>query len=83
MMEIDDTWKIPETHKTQMNKDLLGTLSILFFTGKVRLASERRTLTIEVLKMNQLNMATKSQLHITLAYHADQTFPERIVRITE
>ena len=83
MMETDDTWKMPETHKTQMSKDLPSTLSILFFTGKVRFASEGRALTIEVLKTSQTNVATNSQFHITLAYHADQTFQERIVRITK
>ena len=67
MMETDDTWKMPETHKTQMNKDPLGIPIILDFTGKVRLANEGRALTIEVLKTSQLNMATKRPLHITLA----------------
>ena len=80
---IDDTLKMPETHKPQMNKDVLGTLTLLVFTGKVRLASEGRALTIEVLKTSQLIMATKSQLHVTLAYHADQTFLEHIVKTTE
>ena len=74
---------MPETRKPQMNKDLPGTLTTLVFTGKVRLASKGRALTIEVLKTSQLIMATKSQLHITLAYHADQTFPEHIVKTTE
>ena len=61
-----------------MNKDSPGIHIMLDFTSKVRLANEGRALTIEVLKTNQLNMATKSEIHITMAYHENQTFPEHI-----
>ena len=58
------------------------TLIMRDFTGEVRFADEGRALTIDVLKTSQLAMATKEEVHITIAYHENQTFPDHITEIT-
>ena len=69
--------------KTQKIKDSHSTLIMLDFTGKVRFADEGEALAIDVLKTNPLNMATKTEIHITIAYHQAQDLPDRIIETTK
>ena len=76
------TEEIKETDqdKQEIKRVMAYVPIILDFTGDVRIADDGKALTIDVLKTNKLAMATKDVLHITIAYHENQVFPEHIVK---
>ena len=54
----------------------VGTPINLHFNGRVRMAANGKALTVGVAKKGHLQVATKEQLHITIAYHATMEFPK-------
>ena len=60
----------------------VGIPVILKFTGEVNISPKGKALTIGVLKTDQLSMASKELLHITIAYHASMDFPANIIEHT-
>ena len=53
------------------------------FNGEVNVSQKGKALTIGVIKTDQLSMASKELLHITIAYHASMDFPANIIEHTE
>ena len=52
------------------------------FNGEVNISLKGKALTIGVIKTDQLSMASKDQLHITIAYHTLMDLPANIIEHT-
>ena len=79
----ENTWQ--ERQKSEAWKltgHLLSIPVIFDFTGEVHIAEKGKALMVDVLKTNQLDLASK-QLHLTIAYHQAQDLPDRIVETTK